>query len=82
MLHALLATIGTLAVLVSIVVKLDRRPADAAQGDVPVVARARGERPCRRGRGLREASAQRRQSRRSVSCSRAVTRCGSLSPQR
>jgi hypothetical protein len=54
MLHALLATIGTLAILVSIVVKLVVRPADAAESqaierterrwnDIPIY-----EGPCRR----------------------------------
>ena len=82
MLHALLATIGTLGVLVSIVVKLVVRPAGAAEDDVPAVTPARGDRPCHRVRGQREASDQRRQLRRSVSCSRATARSGSLSPQR
>jgi hypothetical protein len=82
MLHALLAMIGTLAILVSIVVKLILRPADAAESDAPVVPSARGGRPCHRVRGRREASAQRRQLSCIVSCSRAAARCGSPSPQR
>jgi len=51
MLHALLATIGTLAVLVSIVVKLDRRPADAEEGGVPGPASVRSACPWQRRRG-------------------------------
>lgn len=51
MLHALLATIGTLAILVSIVVKLIVRPAEAEEERVPVVTGARGDRPCHRVRG-------------------------------
>jgi hypothetical protein len=82
MLHALLATIGTLAILVSIVVKLVVRPADVAEDEVPVVMPARGERPCHRVRGRREVSAQWRQLSCIVSCSRATARCGSPSPQR
>jgi hypothetical protein len=82
MLHALLATIGTLAILVSIVVKLVLRPAEAAEGDAPVVPSARGDLPCHRVRGRREVGAQRRQLSCIVSCSRAAARCGSSSPQR
>jgi hypothetical protein len=51
MLHALLATIGTLGMLVSIVAKLAARRADALEDGVPSPSSVRSDRPCHRRRG-------------------------------
>lgn len=51
MLHALSATIGTLAILASILAKFVKRPAAAAEGDVPSLSSVRSDCPCHRRRG-------------------------------